>query len=94
MQLSPLSVASSVGSTSVVNKADTHSPALAGNQASVERSGESSPDRDAQGQADGLAHRGQPARKPAVPSPSKADAVLQPAPTLPDEPPSQLDLIG
>lgn len=63
-------------------------------QAPVEQSSESNPDRDAQGQGDGLARRqsNQPHSQQA--SDDTNPSVHHPAPNLPDEPPCQLDLLG
>ena len=62
----------------------------------VEGSEQSNPDRDAQGQGDGMGPRSHAKhRKEDSPIADAApqDAML-PAPTLPDEPPSQLDMLG
>jgi hypothetical protein len=67
-----------------------HSPPLS---LQVERTGEANSDRDAQGQGDGLADRH--SHEPRTPEdvldiPQSSST----APTLPDEPPSQLDIMG
>lgn len=63
----------------------------------VEGSEQSNPDRDAQGQGDGMGPRGHAKHRkeaaPVVNATAPQDAIL-PAPTLPDEPPSQLDMLG
>ncbi len=63
----------------------------------VEGSEQSNPDRDAQGQGDGMGPRGNAKHRkvdsPVADATSPQDAML-PAPTLPDEPPSQLDMLG
>lgn len=59
----------------------------------VDKSGQANADRDAQGQGDGLGDRHH--KKP--PEPDELDeSTLQqrPAPNLPGEPPSQLDVLG
>jgi hypothetical protein len=63
----------------------------------VEGSEQSNPDRDAQGQGDGMGPRGNGKhRKDALPTSEVAATqdLSLPAPTLPDEPPSQLDMLG
>lgn len=62
----------------------------------VEGSEQSNPDRDAQGQGDGMGPRNNAKhRKDPLPtSEVVAQDLSLPAPTLPDEPPSQLDMLG
>lgn len=63
----------------------------------VEGSEQSNPDRDAQGQGDGMGPRSHAKHRkedsPIAEVNAHQDAML-PAPTLPDEPPSQLDMLG
>lgn len=64
----------------------------------VESSEQGNADRDAQGQGDGIGPRTEN-KKRKSPGPAEHSKVdpstdVMPAPTLPDEPPSQLDLIG
>lgn len=67
-------------------------------QPHVEQSGESNPDRDAQGQGDGMGSRR--SNNPSTPEGgSETNSQDQrnsdaSAPLLPDDPPSQLDLLG
>ncbi len=63
-------------------------------QAHVEQSSDSNPDRDAQGQGDGIGDRRR-SRSPKGNLPSQSESNSpRPAPNLPDEPPSELDLVG
>lgn len=62
----------------------------------VEGSEQSNPDRDAQGQGDGMGPRSHAKHRKedsTIAEAAAQDAML-PAPTLPDEPPSQLDMLG
>lgn len=98
MQIPTTSLASSVAgvtSKATQEKSQLDAQDSVGFDAQVEKSEQSNSDRDAQGQGDGLTgRRTRPQKPPAVvPSP---DAILSttPAPLLPDEPPSQIDLLG
>ncbi len=72
----------------------------AAKQASVEKSNSASPDRDAQGQGDGLPGERRPVIVDELEVGSSNDTQVPPtqasevAPLLPDEPPSQIDIIG
>lgn len=98
MQIPSSAVAASVSTIASNTKAERSVAAEVANNAPlhVEKSGESAADRDAQGQGDGLSPRDH--RKsfssPQTSSETSLPVDSQPAPTLPDEPPSQLDLIG
>jgi hypothetical protein len=100
MQIPPTSLAASLAAISAqtaIDKDVKTDATSSAQQIHVEQSGESNPDRDAQGQGDGL-----PSRK------NKREEMLQStsppsesnhqdhaaAPNLPGEPPSQLDLLG
>ncbi|MBX3423078.1 MAG: hypothetical protein KF752_16095 [Pirellulaceae bacterium] len=63
-------------------------------EAHVEGSMASNQDRDAQGQGDGLSDGRRAPQRPAKSITDELAQPLQAAPTLPDEPPSQLDLVG
>lgn len=65
-------------------------------QTTVEQSGEANPDRDAQGQGDGLGQREQQHEhdEPDLAAQAPSGELSAPAPRLPDEPPSELDLLG
>ena len=103
MQVPPASSAASAASivaqaTSKDRGSDAHATSAdAAPQMSVEQSGAATADRDAQGQSDGWPGRRRPAARdendlaPSAESPTDAHA---PAATLPDEPPSQLDIVG
>jgi hypothetical protein len=84
-----------------------HSPAANARsemQAAVEKSNSASPDRDAQGQGDGLPHDHHPRvvdelelQSQSLESQSLESQSLESSPAsprLPDEPPSQLDIVG
>ena len=66
--------------------------------AAVEHSSSTSADRDAQGQGDGLAddRRGPPQDELELGAEAEVKMLQSPhaAPVLPDEPPSQLDIVG
>ncbi len=64
------------------------------NQAIVEKSNEASADRDAQGQGDGLPRDGKPQIVDELEIGSGETAGDQTAPQLPDQPPSELDIVG
>ena len=78
----------------------THTAGAAAKQSAVEKSNSASSDRDAQGQGDGLPDQPHPkiVDELEVDSSNTPDANTTPldslAPTLPDEPPSQLDIVG
>lgn len=101
MQIPASAIAAGISSIST-GKADRASTteAPAATPAHVEGSEQSNPDRDAQGQGDGLGPRGRAKHTKSAHSASETaeSAALNPsaslAPTLPDEPPSQLDLMG
>jgi hypothetical protein len=98
MQIPSSSIAASVSSINsrTAERAGTAEPAVLTTATQLEKSSESSPDRDAQGQGDGMGPRGQRKKSPddetTTPDSSPQSAI--PAPNLPDEPPSQLDLLG
>jgi len=74
-----------------------HSPAAAARsdmQAAVEKSSAASPDRDAQGQGDGLPHDHQPRVVDELELESQSAQAPTTSPQLPHEPPSQLDIVG
>jgi hypothetical protein len=73
--------------------ANTSHPSAA--DSTVERSGEANPDRDAQGQGDGLpGESSHPTDEMELESADDSPQPTKTAPSLPDEPPSQLDIIG
>jgi hypothetical protein len=103
MQIPSTSIAASIAGLAAKPSQgkDTHETAASAlSQPVVEQSGESNPDRDAQGQGDGI-----PARRdrlvakkkeehPTDAPPNEHDQNLSGSPALPGEPPSQLDLLG
>lgn len=99
MQIPHSSLAANVAAITSRNVGDKEAkpdPSNVAQQSHVEQSGESNADRDAQGQGDGLPGRrhkkNQQPQEDTQPShPSDMNAA---APRLPDEPPSQLDLLG
>ena len=64
--------------------------------AQLEKSGESDPDRDAQGQGDGFPSHKRPTedQNDVVAASDSGAASDDSLPLLPDEPPSQLDIVG
>lgn len=97
MQIPSSAIAATVSTISSPVKSERANAAEAVNTPiQVERSGESSADRDAQGQGDGMGPRDTKKKTAdAIGNPPPNNAVLDvPAPTLPDEPPSQLDMVG
>ncbi len=99
MQIPASAIAASITSISTgkADRAAAEAPATA-TPAQVEGSEQSNPDRDAQGQGDGMGPRGK-SKHPkesttAAENASSESNLATPAPTLPDEPPSQLDLLG
>lgn len=98
MQIPTTSLASSVaGATSKAAQETTHPDTQnsVGFAPQVEKSEQSNSDRDAQGQGDGLTgRRARPQKPTAVASSPEATPSMAPAPLLPDEPPSQIDLLG
>jgi hypothetical protein len=98
MQIPSSAIAASVASVASNTKSElsTAPQAAVNSPIQVEKSAESSADRDAQGQADGMGSRNSRKQAQATPGASEpSDPQLTiPAPTLPDEPPSQLDLVG
>ena len=99
MQIPPTSAAASAaGVVSQSTSKDKSSPGSAENavtaqQAQVEKTEEANPDRDAQGQGDGMGNRGSAQTKVAEDLEPEKE-LDRPAPVLPGEPPSQLDLLG
>lgn len=102
MQIPSVNLAASLSGLSGKPAPDSAHPAAdspSTQQAHVEQTGESNPDRDAQGQGDGLGRRGpsKPLKKEekpqAAPAAGLADSGAT-SPHLPDEPPSLLDIIG
>ncbi len=86
---------SNIGAGSRVDKTATTTESPTASAPHVESSNESNSDRDAQGQGDGLGHRpGNHAGQDKNGHSESIDAASRPAPTLPDEPPSLLDLMG
>lgn len=102
MQIPSINLAASLaGLTGKPSSESSASVESASNQlqSQVEQSSESNPDRDAQGQGDGL-NRPSAGKQPPTTNqlstsadPCEADACKS-APILPDDPPSQLDLLG
>jgi hypothetical protein len=95
MQIPSSAIAASVATITSNSKAErtTITEAVVTTPIQVEQSGESSADRDAQGQGDGITPRDNRKKAQPVNELGNSDLAI-PAPTLPDEPPSQLDLIG
>lgn len=63
--------------------------------ATVEKSGAANPDRDAQGQGDGLPNDADKSKRDEIDIQTDPDGpVVSDVPHLPAEPPSQLDIIG
>ncbi len=63
--------------------------------ATVEKSGSANPDRDAQGQGDGLPNDATKSNRDEIDIDALSDtAISTDLPNLPAEPPSQLDIIG
>lgn len=101
MQVPPSSAAASVASlTSQLTAKENHTGSVGNAQAApadaadihVDRSGASDPDRDAQGQGDGLPQQRDP-REP-VEEKRSTDDSSGPAALLPGELPSNLDIVG
>lgn len=97
MQIPASALAASITSVSTgkAERVSAETPVAA--QAHVESSEQSNADRDAQGQGDGIGPRGKAKHvKDAgtVAPTSVEESFSTPAPTLPDEPPSQLDMMG
>ena len=71
------------------------STAATATNSTVEKSAQSNSDRDAQGQGDGLADRGSNSQEAEAKEPAnETKPQYRPAPNLPGQPPSRLDVMG
>jgi hypothetical protein len=96
MQIPSSAIAASVTSitASKAERAQTTETASSNTQLHVESSNQSNPDRDAQGQGDGMGPRHPGKRQSDAEFHDDPVPVDTAAPTLPDEPSSLLDLLG
>ena len=102
MQIPPTSSASQAASIAAQTTAkesstaanQTASSVQTASNAALEKSNEASPDRDAQGQGDGLAGDEKKRTADELELSTQPEASHQPLPPLDDQPPDQLDIVG